>query len=146
MIQSEPQRRPRLARAEFLVAGFAFLALLIGEASMNATIRGTQFAAVDGRMAEAVIRAAFKLAAPFDVTNLNHIQGIGSLLLPFNVWPIRPTGRSRSSTATAPRKFPGSSPSPASSSPSMPWPARSTCLRFPARSLRNRASSCSGRW
>jgi hypothetical protein len=86
MIQSEPQRRPSLARAEFLIAGFAFLALLIGEASMNATIRGTQFAAVDGRMAEAVIRAAFKLAAPFDVTNLNHIQGIGSLLLPFNVW------------------------------------------------------------
>jgi len=86
MIQSEPQRRPRLARAEFLIAGLALFALLIGEASMNATIRGTQFAAGDGRMAEAVIRAAFKLAAPFDVTNLNHIQGIGSLLLPFNIW------------------------------------------------------------
>ena len=37
-------------------------------------------------MAEAVIRAAFRLAALFDVTNLNHIQGVGSLLLPFNVW------------------------------------------------------------
>jgi hypothetical protein len=86
MIQSEPQPRPRPARVEFLIAGFALLALLIGEASMNATIRGTQFAAVDGRMAEAVIRAAFKLAAPFNVTNLNHIQGFGSLLLPFNVW------------------------------------------------------------
>ena len=37
-------------------------------------------------MAEAVIRAAFSLAALFDVTNTNHIQGVGSLLLPFNVW------------------------------------------------------------
>jgi len=62
MIQSEPQRRPRLAHAEFLIAGFALLALLIGEASMNATIRGTQFAAGDGRMAEAVIRAARRFA------------------------------------------------------------------------------------
>src|SRR5262249_56035170 len=87
MIQSEPQRRLRLARAELLIAGFAFLALLIGEASMNATIRGTQFAAVDGRMAEAVIRAAFKLAAPFDVTNLNHIPAIAPLLPPSNAPP-----------------------------------------------------------
>src|SRR5262249_15406975 len=86
MIPTQPQRGPKARRVEFLIAGFALLALLIGEASMNATIRGTQFAAVDGRMAEAVIRAAFKLAAPFNVTNLNHIQGFGSLLLPFNVW------------------------------------------------------------
>ena len=86
MIQPEPHRRLGVTRAEFGIAGFALLFLVIGEASMSTTIRGTHFAAVDGKMAEAVIRAAFSLAAPFDVTNLNHIQGVGSLLLPFNVW------------------------------------------------------------
>jgi hypothetical protein len=86
MIRPEPHRRLGITRAEFGVAGSAFVFLLIGEASMSTTIRGTHFAAVDGKMAEAVIRAAFSLAAPFDVTNLNHIQGVGSLLLPFNVW------------------------------------------------------------
>src|SRR5438874_274755 len=86
MIRPEPHRRLEITRAEFGVAGFALVFLLIGEAIMAAFIHGTHFAAVDGKMAEAVIRAAFRLAAPFDVTNLNHIQGVGSLLLPFNVW------------------------------------------------------------
>jgi hypothetical protein len=86
MIRPEPHRRLEITRAEFGVAGSAFVFLLIGEATMSAIIRGTHFAAVDGKMAEAVIRVAFRLAAPFDVTNLSHIQGVGSLLLPFNVW------------------------------------------------------------
>src|SRR5262245_16213776 len=86
MIRPEPPRRLRITRAEFVVAGFALLFLLIGEAIISAIVRGTHFAGTDGKMAEAVIRGAFRLAAPFDVTNLNHIQGIGSLLLPFNIW------------------------------------------------------------
>jgi len=83
---SRLHRRLPITQAEFVVAGFALLFLVIGEATNSAIIRGTHFAAIDGKMAEAVIRGAFRLAAPFDVTNLNHIQGVGSLLLPFNVW------------------------------------------------------------
>jgi hypothetical protein len=86
MIRPKRPRSRRITRAELGIAGFALLLLLVGEATVSATIRGTNFAGADGKMAEAVIRAAFRLAAPFDVTNLNHIQGVGSLLLPFNVW------------------------------------------------------------
>jgi len=75
-----------VARAEAVAASVALVGLLVGEIIMSETIRGTHFAAGDGRMAEAIVRATFRLAAPFHVTNLNHIQGVGSLLLPFNVW------------------------------------------------------------
>jgi hypothetical protein len=75
-----------IARSELVLAGIALLFLLIGEGVMSTIVRGTHFAAMDGKMAEAVVRSAFRLVAPFDVTNLNHIQGVGSLLLPFNVW------------------------------------------------------------
>ena len=37
-------------------------------------------------MAEAVVRTAYRFAAPFAVNNLNPLQGIGSQLLPLNVW------------------------------------------------------------
>jgi len=104
----------QITRAEFGIAGFGLAFLLVGEAISSAIIRGTHFAAVDGKMAEAVIRAAFSLAAPFDVTNLNHIQGVGSLLLPFNVW-----ANLRSWKAIEPRRSRASLPWLASRSPSM---------------------------
>jgi hypothetical protein len=37
-------------------------------------------------MAQAVVRAAFKLNRLFDVTSLGLVQGIGSQSLPLNVW------------------------------------------------------------
>src|SRR5258708_27401842 len=47
---------------------------------------GTYFATADGRMAEAVVRTAYRFAEWFNVTNLNPLQGIGSQILPLNVW------------------------------------------------------------
>jgi hypothetical protein len=75
-----------IVRSELVLAGIALLFLLIGEAVMSAMVRGTHFAPVDGKIAEAVVRSAFRLVAPFDVTSLNHIQGVGSLLLPLKLW------------------------------------------------------------
>jgi hypothetical protein len=86
MIQPTSKRILGIMRAELIIAGAALVFLLIGEGVMGLMVRGTHIAAVDGKMAEAVVRAAFRLAAPFDVTNLNHLQGVGSLLLPFNIW------------------------------------------------------------
>src|SRR5262245_13113108 len=56
------------------------------ETRLMTTGNGTFFAAGDGRMAEAVVRTGYRFAAFFDVTNINPTQGLGSQLLPLNVW------------------------------------------------------------
>ena len=62
------------------------MALWLLETQLTTTAHGTHFAAGDGRMAEAVARVAYKFSLPFAVTNLDPTQGVGSQLLPINVW------------------------------------------------------------
>ena len=71
---------------EFAVAGFALLALLAVQWTLSSAIHGTNYDGGDGKMAQATILAAVKFTAPFQVTTLSPIQGIGSQLLPLNVW------------------------------------------------------------
>jgi hypothetical protein len=75
---------------QFGIVAFGICALLlvewILETRLITTANGTHFATADGRMAEGVVRTAYRLAAWFNVTNLNPLQGVGSQLLPLNVW------------------------------------------------------------
>jgi len=75
-----------LARSEFLIAGAALIALVIGQSKLAATIHGTHYAGADGKMLEAITRTAFRLTRVLDVTSLSLIQGAGSQALPLNVW------------------------------------------------------------
>src|SRR5262245_66135746 len=85
---TEPQRAAFLF--EFAVVGFAVLALVAAELMLSSAIRGTNFAGGDGKFAQAIILAAYKFGGFFQFNNINPIQGLGSELLPINVW-LNPT-------------------------------------------------------
>src|SRR6266852_682032 len=82
----------KLARRapQFGIVAFGLCALLLVEWMLETrlvtTPNGTHFATNDGKMAEAVVRTAYRFAAWFNVTNLNPLQGVGSQILPLNVW------------------------------------------------------------
>src|SRR3984893_4031902 len=73
-------------RFELVVAGFALLALLAAQWTLFSYIHGTNYTGGDGKMAQATILAAVNFTAPFQLTTLSPIQGVGSQLLPLNVW------------------------------------------------------------
>jgi hypothetical protein len=68
------------------VAGFALLALLVAQWMLSSAIHGTNYDGGDGKMAQATILAAVKFSGVFQVTTISPIEGIGSQLLPLNVW------------------------------------------------------------
>jgi hypothetical protein len=83
--------RPRLARRtallrELVVVGLAFGALVVAQLMISAAVHGTNFTGADGKMAQAIILAAQRFSGFFEFNNLNPIQGLGSQLLPINVW------------------------------------------------------------
>ena len=47
---------------------------------------GINYAGADGKAAQAEILATLEFARPFDITNLNPLQGLGSQMMPMNVW------------------------------------------------------------
>jgi hypothetical protein len=71
---------------EWAVTGFALLTLLVAQWILSSTIHGTNYDGIDGKMAQATILAGVKFTAPFQVTTISPIEGIGSQLLPLNVW------------------------------------------------------------
>src|SRR6266478_8636873 len=75
---------------QFGIVAFGICALLLVEWMLETrlvtTANGTYFATADGKMAEAVVRTAYRFAEWFNVTNLNPLQGVGSQILPLNVW------------------------------------------------------------
>ena len=75
---------------QFGIVVFGICALLLVEWMLETrlitTANGTYFASTDGKMAEAVVQTAYRFAAWFNVTNLNPLQGVGSQILPLNVW------------------------------------------------------------
>jgi len=90
MTQATAKGPPRRAWCEFLVAAVALFALLLAEALLCKAIHATNFTGTDGKMAQALVLAAFKLGGLFSLTNINPLMGVGSQLLPINVW-INPT-------------------------------------------------------
>ena len=80
-----PARRAAVFR-EIIVAGFSLLALLVAQWMLSSAIHGTNYDGGDGKMSQATILAALKFGGLFQVTNINPIEGVGSQLLPLNVW------------------------------------------------------------
>jgi hypothetical protein len=81
-----PGGAPVLLCSEWVLVAIALTALLAAQALLCATIPGTNYYAADGKMAQATILAAFHFGAPFSVNNISPIEGVGSQLLPMNVW------------------------------------------------------------
>jgi hypothetical protein len=71
---------------EILIAGFALAALLAAQWMLSAAIQGTNYYGVDGKMAQATILTVFEFGSRFEINNINPIEGVGSQLLPMNVW------------------------------------------------------------
>src|SRR5260370_18105070 len=72
--------------AEWGVAGFGLVAFLAAQWMLSSAIPGTNYDGGDGKMAQATILAAVKFSGLFQVTTISPIEGIGSQLLPLNVW------------------------------------------------------------
>jgi hypothetical protein len=79
-------RSRTISSYEWRVAGFALLALLVAQWMLSSAIHGTNYDGGDGKMAQAMILAAVKFSGLFQVTTISPIEGIGSQLLPLNVW------------------------------------------------------------
>jgi hypothetical protein len=77
---------PAALAFELAVIGFAILGLIAAELMLSSVIRGTNFAGGDGKFAQAIIHAAYKFGGFFHFNNINPLQGLGSQLLPINVW------------------------------------------------------------
>jgi hypothetical protein len=80
-----PQTRSQ-AYCGFVLVTFAFIALVGAELVSVITIPGTNYSGGDGKAAQAEILVTLEFARPFDITNLNPLQGLGSQMMPMNVW------------------------------------------------------------
>ena len=72
--------------ARFVVAGFAVIALVAAQLVLSAAIHGTNYSGGDGKLAQATILTAYKFASFLQFNIINPTQGLGSQLLPMNVW------------------------------------------------------------
>ena len=75
-----------MKRWEVLLTALAFAVLLIAQWSMSRLIPGANYYGGDGMMTQTSIMSAIQYGAPLQLTMLNPLQGIGSQLLPSNVW------------------------------------------------------------
>ena len=62
------------------------LALLGTELALTLAIPGINYAGADGKAAQAIILATLEFAKPFHISNLNPLEGLGSQMMPMNVW------------------------------------------------------------
>ena len=70
----------------FALVAFAFVALVVAELLLVITIPGANYGGADGKAAQAEILATLEFARSFDISNLNPLQGMGSQMMPMNVW------------------------------------------------------------
>jgi hypothetical protein len=80
-----PPSRSRIDGGIPLVA-IGVLALLGAELVLVLTIPGINYTGADGKAAQAIILATLELAKPFYISNLNSLEGLGSQMMPMNVW------------------------------------------------------------
>jgi hypothetical protein len=71
---------------EIAVAGFALISLLAAQSLLVATIHGASYRGPDGGMVQSVVLTALRFGDFFNITNINPLQGMGSQVLPKNVW------------------------------------------------------------
>jgi len=74
------------ASSEFFIAGSALLMLLAAQWILSTAIHGANYYGFDGKMAQATVLGALKYGRLFEVTSISPIEGIGSQILPMNVW------------------------------------------------------------
>ena len=79
-------RSPSRIPAGMLLVVFGFLVLLGTELALILTIPGINYAGADGKAAQAVILATLEFARPFHISNPNPLEGMGSQMMPMNVW------------------------------------------------------------
>jgi hypothetical protein len=72
--------------AELLVAGFGLYTMLLAQMMLSAGIHDTNYMGNDGKLYQSIIMTAFNFGGIFNVTNFNPIQGLGTQLIPLNVW------------------------------------------------------------
>jgi hypothetical protein len=77
---------PAQCSQSFPLVVFAFIALAVAEVVLVLMMPGINYAGADGKAAQAEILITLEFARPFDITNLNPLQGLGSQLMPMNVW------------------------------------------------------------
>src|SRR5262245_6661444 len=70
----------------FVLVIFAFIALASAELVLIIVIPGTNYNGADGKAAQAEILTTLEYAKLFDISNLNPLQGMGSQMMPMNVW------------------------------------------------------------
>src|SRR5215831_8124849 len=70
----------------FLLVAFGFIALLGAQLLLVTSIPGTSYDGADGMAAQAEILTTMEFARPFDITNLNPLQGLFPQMMPMNVW------------------------------------------------------------
>jgi hypothetical protein len=80
------KRGQQIPLPEPLVAGFALLALLLAQWSCATAIYHSNYFSGDGKMAQATILVALKFAGILQINTISPIEGVGSQLLPLNVW------------------------------------------------------------
>jgi hypothetical protein len=80
-----PELRSR-AYCGFALVAFAGIVLIGTELALVILIPGTNYGGADGKAAEAMILATLEFAQRFSITNLNPLEGLGSQMMPMNVW------------------------------------------------------------
>src|SRR5262249_1370996 len=80
-----PELRSR-AYCGFALVAFACIVLVGAEVVLVILIPGTNYGGADGKAEEAMILATLEFAQRFSVTNLNPLEGLGSQMMPMNVW------------------------------------------------------------
>jgi hypothetical protein len=74
------------AHRGFLLVAFGYIALLGAQLLLVTSIPGTSYDGADGMAAQAEILTTMEFARPFDITNLNPLQGLFPQMMPMNVW------------------------------------------------------------
>src|SRR5215470_1073339 len=90
VVQGALERNRMSVRIEIAISGFALLLLLAAEWKFSSAIHGVNFGGGDGKMAQAIILTAQKFSGFFQFNNISPIEGLGSQMLPMNVW-LNPT-------------------------------------------------------
>jgi len=121
-----------LADRGFLLVVFAFTALVVAELALVLTMPAINYGGADGKAAQAEILATLEFARPFDITNLNPLQGLGSQMMPINVWVNPAYWPLPSSTRSLRRRSPALWRSFAMRPPVTRWRVASTCRGFPS--------------
>src|SRR3954469_6555001 len=84
--EGRPARATTAWWPELVVAIAALVFLIAAQITFSAIVHGTNYLGADGKLAQATILAAFRFGRWLEVTNISPIAGVGSQLLPMNVW------------------------------------------------------------